>query len=141
MNILGITSAETLIWCVAIGAALASVYAFYTKSVIGKIIRRLDSAKAYTKESAKTLDELGCNSFLCRFALREGSLQDGAVSSMEDGKFFMLEAQREKLLAKCGTTDTSALSLGLVLLVIAVIGAIAAAVYPSVAGLLGGLFN
>ncbi len=138
MKILGISSAETLIWCGAVSAALASVLAFYSNNVIGKIVRALLKAEAIGADNAKTLKELGCDSVLCRFALRKGSMQDGAVCSAEEG-YYIVEDKLEKMEAKHGGSDASAWVLVIVLLAVAVAAAIIAAVYPSFAKLIKGI--
>ncbi|MBE6677639.1 MAG: hypothetical protein E7597_02460 [Ruminococcaceae bacterium] len=131
-----INSAETLIWCGAVSAALASVFAFYSKNVVGKIVSALLKVKAFSPQDAKTLKELGCDTMLCRFALRKGSMQDGAVLSA-DGAYYIAEEKAEKMTAKFSKSEASAWVLVVVFAVAAIAAALLAAVYPTVARLLG----
>ncbi|MBQ3195858.1 MAG: hypothetical protein IJB65_05265 [Clostridia bacterium] len=137
MKILGISSAETLIWCGAVAAALASVFAFYSKNVVGKIVRALLKANALDADSAKTLKQLDCDSTLCRFALRSGSMEQGAVLSASDGSYYISKDKAEKMQAKYCKSEASALTLVVVLAIVAVAAALLAAAYPTVARLLG----
>ena len=131
-----INSAETLIWCGAVSAVLASFFAYYSKNVVGKIIRALLSSQAFSKADAKSLKDLGCDTILCRFALRKGSMQEGAVLSA-DGGYYIAEEYKEKMQAKYRKSEASAWVLVIVLLIVAVAAAVLASVYPTVARLLG----
>lgn len=139
MNILGISSARVLIGCICVGLAVASVYAYYAKGLVGKLIARLINADAFDVDSAKTLEELGCDSFVFRLIARKGSLQEGAVLS-ESGRFYIVEDKKEKILAKYSGGEESAAGLIAVLLIIAVLAAAIALFYPDVEKLLKSWF-
>ncbi len=131
-----INSVETLIWCGAISAALALVFAFYNKNIVGKIVSALLRADALSAENAKTLKELGCDTTLCRFALRKGTIQGGAVLSAGDG-YYIVSEKAEKMKAKYSKAEASVWVLVTALVVVVIAAALLIAVYPSVARLLG----
>lgn len=53
------TTLRNLIIALAVGIALASLYAFYQKNVPGLLVHALLRAEAFTPEAAKTAEELG----------------------------------------------------------------------------------
>lgn len=133
MNVIGLDSVETLIWCFAGGVVAACVYAFYAKGVIGKLIRALIAKNAFDEASAVTAEAAGCKSFIYRFALRKGSIQNGAVTATADGRYYVTSDAKDKLLSKYGSGSDSLLQLVLVLVLVIVAVVLIAALYPMVA--------
>lgn len=135
MSIFGMSMGEALMWCAAVALVLASASAYYTKGIVGKIVVRLIKTKAFDKETARSLDEIGCDSFLCRFALRNGYLQDGGVMSHQD-RYFITEGKKDKMISKYGKTENGA-SLAVSLLIIGLATAVAAVFFPDIERLVG----
>ena len=61
MNSLTDSALGMFIASLAFGVFLALLFTFFQKGVMGAFIRRLIGEKAFSPESAKTLDELGIN--------------------------------------------------------------------------------
>ncbi len=76
-----------LIFGLYFGLIAASLFMFYNKNVLGSLIRKLDGAGAYDRDSAKTLSELGCEkNFFYRIALKRGSSVRKAVAIAPNGE-------------------------------------------------------
>ena len=48
------------------GTFLAICISYYHNHYLGKVVRKLYKTDAFSSENAKTLDEIGCNSFFIR---------------------------------------------------------------------------
>ena len=79
---------QTIIWGIFIGALLASLLSLYQQYVPGKLVRALLGADALTKETAKTLEELGlADRPLIRRELRRGAvLKKFVLCAVENGQ-------------------------------------------------------
>lgn len=136
MDILGIQSAQHLLWCFAAGFMVACVYAFYVKCVTGKLVRTLAREDACDEGSALTLKEIGCSSGVYRFALRKGtSLSESIVAANPDEaekRYYIKPEAKEKLLSKYGANSRGLLSLILTLLAALVAACVGAMMLPFV---------
>lgn len=56
-----------------IGIIAASIAIVYRRYVLGNIVKRIVEKKAFSEESAITLDEMGYKNIFMKFALRDGS--------------------------------------------------------------------
>lgn len=143
MGILGIQSAQHLLWCFAIGFMVACVYAFYVKCVTGKLIRALVREDACDSASALTLAELGCTGAAYRFALRKGASLSEAVlvANPDQGekRYYIKPEEREKLLSKYGANARGLLSLVLTLLAALIAACIGAMLLPVITGYFEGI--
>ncbi|MBQ4108993.1 MAG: hypothetical protein IJC80_06295 [Clostridia bacterium] len=52
-----------VIWAICIGVNLGFLYSYFSKNIIGSVVRRLIGAGATCEENAKTLGELGYKKF------------------------------------------------------------------------------
>lgn len=76
---------QYMIWGICIGAVLASLLSLYQQNVPGKLVRALLRAEAHTKETAKTLEELGlAGKPLIARELRKGTALKKFVQSAEN---------------------------------------------------------
>lgn len=141
MNILGIDSVKTLIWCFAVGIAVAAAYTYYVKGIVGKLVRALVREEAYDGESAKSLEALGCGGFIYRFILRKGQADNGYVLCTEDRRVYLLKDKADRLLAKHGSNEVSATSYILVFVILIVVMALVTALYPYVADKIEAFLN
>ena len=53
------STAQTVVWAIAIGIVVAAVMAVYTRSVLGGFVRKLIKEGAHSPETAKKLSEIG----------------------------------------------------------------------------------
>ncbi|MEE0835794.1 MAG: hypothetical protein U0M08_05240 [Clostridia bacterium] len=86
MNSLTDSALGMFIASLAFGVFLALLFTFFQKGVMGAFIRRLIGEKAFSPESAKTLDELGINKnvFILLALKRKGSLLNSLTGSREE---------------------------------------------------------
>jgi len=131
---LGISSPVHLMWCFAIGALIACVYAFYVKYVTGRLINALIEQSAFSEASAKTLAELGLQAFPYKFALRKSSYLSKAVisSDTERNRFFVPEKNAEKLLIKYKSDRSTVFALLVTLFLIIFVAVILSWVLPPI---------
>lgn len=130
MKVIGMESAEMLMWCFAGGVIIACIYAFYAKGIIGKLIRALIKANAFDEASAVLPESVGCKSFIYRYIMRGGSIQNGAVVCIEGGKCYINSNCKEKMLSKFGKSEASVIQLAIVLVLVIVAVVLIAALYP-----------
>ena len=138
---IGIESGEHLLWCFAVGAVFAGIYAFYAKFVLGKLVRALIERDAREEDSAKTLEELGCTGFYFRFALRKGSLFSKSLARADGRRWFIPSENAEKLQSKYKADRSSLFSLLLALLLILTAALILAALLPALVKFFEDLFG
>ncbi len=67
-----------------IGIIIASVAIVYRRYVLGNIVKRIVEKKAFSEDSAITLEEMGYNNVFMKFALREGSTFKKTVHRVAD---------------------------------------------------------
>ena len=143
------TMFKILVLGIYIGVLVASVSMFYNKRVPGGFVRKLDSEKAYSPESAKTLDELGFlkNPFIraslkSGYSLRRvisyvpvkrseddsrkgGNLIEAAYAreklDLKEDKFYLPEEKRDLTIQRFRTKGSGILSV----ILVAVLGIIA----------------
>lgn len=83
-----------LIVGLCIGTFLAICFSYYHNHYLGMVVRNLYKQEAFSKESAKTLDEIGCNRFFIRRNLAKDSVLSKYVKPVNDIKK-QEEAQKE----------------------------------------------
>ena len=90
---------------IAVGFLVAACMAIFDRRVLGDFVRQVLSHECYSKESAKTLEELGYhkNSFV-RGALKSGVSLRRVVKCVEEEEFLLnLEKERAEF-AQPGTS-------------------------------------
>ena len=114
-----------IIWAICIGVNLGFLYNYFSKNIVGSIVRRLISAGATSEEGAKTLPELGYKrfSFFHKVVLKDTSnlrriisVAGGAIPraineegvdgpDWENARFYIPESQLAKAKASYGTAQ------------------------------------
>lgn len=85
-----------VIFAIAAGIVLASLWSLYNKRYLGSLVRGLLEEQASSPENAKTLYELGFDDKLgIRFALRRGHTYSGCIVCVEEEEYYS-EMQRKK---------------------------------------------
>ena len=112
-----------VIWSICIGVNLGFLYSYFSKNIIGSVVRRLIGAGAASEDSAKTLAELGYKkfSFFHKVILKDtGSLRTlilaagGAIpeaeneegvmaKDWENARFYIPESNLQKAKSAYGT--------------------------------------
>lgn len=88
------STAETVIFSLAVAVILVSFLNYYTRVYLGRIVRKLVKEEAHSPESAKTLMELGFfRSSLVRRELSKGTALRRFVHCVEEEQFL---AEQEK---------------------------------------------
>ncbi len=141
MKLLGISSGQTFVWCVAGGVLAACVGTFYSKAIVGKIVRGLVKEEAFDENSAKRLEDIGCKGPLYRFHLRKGTAQNGAIMQGAKGKYYIDSGKVDKLVAKYGTKEPSFAGLCAALGVACLAGVLFAVYYDDIVDIIGGLID
>ena len=79
----GIVNIHVVAAALFMGIMATAIYTIYTKKILGKMVRKLIAAEAFSPESAKTLEELGLEkNYAVRSALK-GYTLGKVVSSLE----------------------------------------------------------
>lgn len=68
------------------GVFIASCITYYCHHYLGRVVRKLYKAEAFTQESAKSLDEIECNKFLIRKNLYKDTVLSKYVKSTTEIK-------------------------------------------------------
>ena len=77
----------SIVWPLMCGVFLALIIVYINKNTVGKLVKALLSAKANTKETAKSLDELGlAKKRYLVYALRSGSTLSTLVRKAPDAQ-------------------------------------------------------
>ena len=114
-----------IIWAICIGVNLGFLYNYFSKNIVGSIVRHLISAGATNEEGAKTLSELGYKrfSFFHKVVLKDTSNLRRIISvaggtipraineegvdgpDWENARFYIPECQLAKAKASYGTAQ------------------------------------
>ena len=77
-----------------VGFAVAGFAAVFNKRVLGALVRRLISEECFSRDSAKTLDELGFDTVFMRLAVKHSTSLRRVVKCREEEEFY--ESQQQK---------------------------------------------
>ena len=92
-----------LIVGLCVGTFLAICFSYYHNHYLGKVVRKLYKEEAFSKENAKTLDEIGCNKFFIRRNLAKDSVLAKYVKPADEiknqkeakeAKFYIVEEDK-----------------------------------------------
>ncbi len=92
-----------LIIGLSIGTFLAICISYYNCHYLGKVVRKLYKSGAFSKETAKTLEEIDCNSFFIRSNLVRSTVLSKYVKPVTDAEnqkdaentaYYILEEQK-----------------------------------------------
>ena len=92
----GASAILRVIFALAAGIVLASLWSVYNKRYLGSLVRKLLAENATSSDNAKNLYELGFDDKLgVRFALRRGHTYSGCVVCVEE-EHYLAEMQTKK---------------------------------------------
>ena len=94
----GASAVLRVIFALAAGIVLASLWSVYNKRYLGSLVRKLLEEGATSAEDAKNLYELGFDDKLgVRFALRRGHTYSGCVVCVEEEQYLAeMQAKKEE---------------------------------------------
>ena len=79
----GIVNIHVVAAALFVGIMATAIYTIYTKKILGKMVRKLIEAEAFSPESAKTLEELGLEKNCAVRSALKGYTLGKVVSSLE----------------------------------------------------------
>ena len=124
---------EFVIWAFLIGGAVATIYTFYTKVVLGKLVRKLIEIDACSPETAISLEQIDykMNSSVER-ALKKNSSFSQTVRTDGNGLFYINPEDLKKAGTKYRNDGITIYILLVLLLVLGATALICAYFFPSV---------
>lgn len=88
---------RAVVLCVIAGFAAALIIMYYCKAIAGKAVRLLLEAKAFSEQSAKSLEELGIKNVKYHARMLEKSNPQRTIcEKAEDGRYFIKEEYRDR---------------------------------------------
>ncbi len=132
-------SYEQIILAFIVGVSVAAAYTFYTKSVLGSLVRKLFENNAFDEDSAITLEEAGCDKkFLLKYSLRPGTDFAETVRSV-NGKYYIPEENIEKAESKYKGEGITVLIVLAAILVLALIALAGIYIFPDFMDMVRGI--
>lgn len=133
-----------IFWMVLAGIAVATVYLWYTRSFLGKLVRKLIEIDACSPETAVTLSSIHCKlTPPLRLALREGgALYETVLHTENEGGETLYYLAPEKLImtkSKYRNEGTTIFFLLLVVGLVVVLGLLFTYLYPLATTFLQGM--
>lgn len=124
---------ELVIWSLFIGLGIATVYLFYNRKVLGKLVRKLIEIDACSPESAIPLEKIDykMNAAL-KHSLRKGSLFAETVMVNNKGNYYINPERLDKAKSEYKNEGTSIFVLMLSLIILAGIALISTYLFPQV---------
>ena len=114
---------ELIIWSVYIGASISVFAIFYTRRILGSVVRRLIENGCHSDESAMTLSEIGSEkNFLAKFSIRHGILHSVvSIAPAREGetapRYFIDEKKRIRSELRFSGKDTDVFGIIIALVV------------------------
>lgn len=137
----GNITTASVIWPLMIGAFIAVIVSHINKKTVGRLVKKLLSAKADSEASALSLNDLGMSkkSFL-KYALRPSSTLSNIIKTAEDGRLYIPEdkAYRAETTFSPDSTSTKTVIFAAIVFISAGIGLLH--LVPYVIKLIGGIF-
>lgn len=125
---------EYVLWAFMIGVAIATVYTFYTKRILGTLVRKLIAIDACSPETAISLEQLNykLNSAV-RYSLRKGTSFSDTVLIDDNGNYYINPRNLNKAKIQYRNEGTSVYLLLVTLVVLLGVALISTYIYPQVA--------
>ena len=128
---------QKLLWSIIIGTAIAAVYTFYTKRVLGSFVRQLFEKDAFDPESAVSLEQLKPKGLaFIKYSLRSGTSFSETVLCA-DGKYYIPENQLDKAEHKYCGENITVLVVMIILVLLFVTALVCSYIFPGLLSLLG----
>jgi hypothetical protein len=132
---------EQILWAFIIGVAAAAVYTYYTKKILGGLVRKLFELEAFNEESAVTLGEVGCaKSFLLKYSLRDGTDFAETVKHIGD-RYYIPEDMMEKAEAKYKGENITIFFVLIAVVAFAALALICVYIFPELIDMTGNVFD
>lgn len=137
----GNITTASVIWPLMIGAFIAVIVSHINKKTVGRLVKKLLSAKADSEASALSLNDLGMskNSFL-KYALRPSSTLSNIIKTTEDGRLYIPEDKSYRAETTFSPDSTSAKTVIFAAIVFIFAGIGLLHLVPYVIKLIGGIF-
>ena len=121
---------EQILLAFIFGVTAAAVYTYYTKSILGGLVRKLFEHNAFDGDSAISLEEAGYKkSFLLKYSLRPGTDFAETVRSV-DGRYYIPEDKIEKAESKYKNENITVFVVLLAILALAIIALACIYIFP-----------
>lgn len=135
------TQIQYILWAFLAGVAVAAVYTYYTKKILGGFVRKLMQADAFYPDEGLTLEELGYsgNPFV-KYALRKGTSFSETILN-DNGRYYIPEEKIDKAENKYKDDSMTVYVVLLVFFALAVIGLIVSIALPELSSLFQNAFN
>lgn len=122
---------KQIIWCVTIGIAIAAVYTFYNKKVLGGLVKKLFDMDAFDIDSAVDLGSAGYSkNIFIKYSLREGTSFADTVRC-HDGRYYIPEEKIHKAENKYKDEGATIVVLLITLAVLFIVALIAVYAFPN----------
>ncbi|HAN20963.1 MAG: hypothetical protein A2Y15_03115 [Clostridiales bacterium GWF2_36_10] len=127
------TPLNYILWAFVIGIGIGTIYTFYTKLVLGKLVRKLIEIDACSPETAISLEKLGYKmNKMVEIELRKGKSYSETVVIDKDGNYFINPGQLKKAKIKYRNEGTSLFLLLVILCILSIVAVFSTYVFPEV---------
>jgi len=122
-----------VLWAFIIGVAIGTVYTFYTKMVLGGLVRKLIAIDACSLETAIPLDRINYKmSSSVKRSLRKGTSFSQTVLFDENGNYYINPTDLKKAKIKYKNEGTTVFLLLMILFILAGVALISTYIFPEV---------
>lgn len=123
----------TILWSLIIGITVGIVYTYYTKQILGKLVRKLLLIDATSYDAAISLKQLGIKlTPAVKYALRPGTSFSETVLLTESGSYYINPKSLEKAKIKYRDDKTTFIVLIAMLAMAFVLALISTYIFPEV---------
>lgn len=135
-------SVELIIWSLFIGIAIASASVIYIKQVLGSFVRILLEKKAFSPESAVSLEEAGFakNIFVKNSLRKKGTLRK-TIFSEDEKRFYIPEEKAPRAEYVYNKKGNGVVGIIITIFLFAVVAFLCAMIVPKMLELLNGIFG
>lgn len=138
---------ELIIWSLYIGASISVFAIFYTRRILGSVVRRLIENGCSSEESAMTLSEIGSEkNFLAKFSIKHGILRSvvsavPASGSESTPRYYIEESKRIRSELRFSGKDTDVFGIIIALVVFFAVAVALNILLPYLITLTEGIFK
>ena len=137
---------ELIIWSVFVGASISVFAVFYTRRILGSVVRRLIENGCNSPENAMTLDEIGSRkNILAKFSIKNGILRSVvSLAPRREGdsekRYYIDESKRIRSELRFSGKDTDVFGIIIALVLFFATAAALNMLIPYMISLLEGIF-
>ena len=138
---------ELIIWSAYIGASISVFAIFYTRHILGSVVRRLIENGCNSKESSMTLSEIGSEkNFFAKHSIKHGVLRSvvstvPAKNGEKDPRYYIEEKKRIRSELRFSGKDTDVFGIIIALVVFFAVAVALNILLPYIISLTEGLFS